>query len=232
MKALHLCNKINRERCDNVAFGEKLKQLRLERKLGLNQFAMLSGVSASQISRIENGKMATPKVNTIKKLAKGLKFNELELMKMAGYVTDTELPTNALPVDVNNLIDIPVIGTIKAGPNGLAMQDHLGMEFVNKDDIDMSYDYFWLVVSGDSMTGDGIYDKDYAMIKRTTEFNNGDICAVIVDGEEGTLKHVTKSKDSIVLTASNPSYPPRIFAGNDMNEILIAGRLVQTKRKY
>lgn len=215
-----------------MAFGEQLKQIRQERRLGLNQLAMLSGVSASQISRIENGKMATPKVNTIKKLAKGLKYNELELMKMAGYVSDNELPHNAIPVDIKNLVDIPVIGTIKAGPNGLAMQDFMGTELVNRDEIDETYEYFWLVVSGDSMTGDGIYDKDFAMIKRTPEFNNGDICAVIVDGEEGTLKHVTKSNDSIVLTASNPIYPPRIFTGNDMNEILIAGRLVQTKRKY
>ncbi len=221
-----------------IEFGLKIKNIREQKRFSLRQVSQQSKsedfpeISPSYWSLIERGKRNIPKPDTIKRMARGLRMNPDELLELAGYVVNKTLPSNIIPVDVNSLIDIPVIGTIKAGPNGLAMQDHLGMEFVNKDDIDMSYDYFWLVVSGDSMTGDGIYDKDYAMIKRTTEFNNGDICAVIVDGEEGTLKHVTKSKDSIVLTASNPSYPPRIFAGSDMNEILIAGRLVQTKRKY
>lgn len=221
-----------------IEFGLKIKNIREQKRFSLRQVSQQSKsedfpeISPSYWSLIERGKRNIPKPDTIKRMARGLRMNPDELLELAGYVVNKTLPSNIIPVDVNSLIDIPVIGTIKAGPNGLAMQDHLGMEFVNKDDIDMSYDYFWLVVSGDSMTGDGIYDKDYAMIKRTTEFNNGDICAVIVDGEEGTLKHVTKSNNSIVLTASNPIYPPRIFTGNDMNEILIAGRLVQTKRKY
>ena len=127
---------------------------------------------------------------------------------------------------------MPVVGVIKAGPNGVAMEEHLGTEFTIKDNLDMSFDYFWLKVSGDSMIGDGINDGDYAMIKKTLDFNNGDICAVIVDGEEGTLKHITKSEDTIVLTASNPAYEPRVFIGKEMNKIMIAGKLVQTMRKY
>lgn len=215
-----------------MAFGQQLKSIRQERKIGLNQLAMLSGVSASQISRIENGKMSTPKVNTIKKLAKGLKYNELELMKIAGYVADDELSENIIPTSSNDFTSIPVVGTIKAGPNGLALQDYQGTEKVSKYDVDKSFNYFWLVVSGDSMIGDGIFDGDYALIKQTPEFSNGDICAIIVDGEEGTLKHITQTKDSIVLTASNPAYQPRVFVGDEMNEILVAGRLVETKRKY
>lgn len=142
------------------------------------------------------------------------------------------LPSNMTKVNNKDLVNIPVIGTIKAGLNGIAFEEQIGMEFTVVTDIDMSFDYFWLVVRGDSMTGDGISEGDYALIKKTTEFNKNDICAVIVDGEEGTLKHVTQNEDSIVLTASNPIYPPRVFTGTDMNKILIAGKLVQIKRNY
>lgn len=142
------------------------------------------------------------------------------------------LPSNIKKVNKNDLVSIPVIGTIKAGINGIAFEEELGTEFTLVDDIDMTFDYFWLKVHGDSMTGDGISEGDYALIKKTTEFNKNDICAVIVDGEEGTLKHVTQNEDSIVLTASNPIYPPRVFTGTDMNKILIAGKLVQIKRNY
>lgn len=161
----------------------------------------------------------------------------IRIADIYGITTDKLLDkmsnqSNIIPTSSNDFTSIPVVGTIKAGPNGLALQDYQGTEEVSKNDVDKSFDYFWLVVSGDSMTGDGIFDGDYALIKQTPEFSNGDICAIIVDGEEGTLKHVTQSKDSIVLTASNPAYQPRIFVGSDMNRILVAGRLVETKRKY
>ncbi|MCY9806525.1 XRE family transcriptional regulator [Lentilactobacillus senioris] len=161
----------------------------------------------------------------------------IRLAEIYGITTDKLLDkyntaSNIIPTSPTDFTEVPVVGTIKAGPNGLALENYQGVESVLKKDLGGGHDYFWLVVSGDSMIGDGIYDGDFALIKRTPEFNNGDICAIIVDGEEGTLKHVTKSKDSIVLTASNPVYQPRVFVGSQMNEILIAGRLVETKRKY
>lgn len=36
-------------------FGERLKELREQRSLSVNQLAMYAGVSAAAISRIENG---------------------------------------------------------------------------------------------------------------------------------------------------------------------------------
>lgn len=216
-----------------MSFGAYLKKTREEKGLGLNQLSLKSGVSSSQISRIENGKMGTPKVSTIKKLAFGLGIDEAKLLSIAGYLPEpTKTTENMIPIKPDDVINVPVIGTIKAGPNGVAFEDHQGTEIVMTNGLDISYEYFYLVVSGDSMIGDGIFDGDYALIKKTQNFCNGDICAVIVDGEEGTLKHVTRSDDSIVLTASNSKYPPRVFVGNKMNELLISGKLVRTMRMF
>jgi len=164
----------------------------------------------------------------------------LTLSKMFNVTTDyilgsqskNERPDNIYPTSNTEFVNIPVIGTIKAGMGGLAFEDYQGISSTSKSDIKSGEEYFWLIVSGDSMLGDGIYDGDYALIQRTPLFDNGDICAVIVDEEEGTLKHVTRSDNSIILTASNPKYQPRIFSGRDMSELIIAGRLVETKRKY
>lgn len=216
-----------------MSFGAYLKKTREEKGLGLNQLSLKSGVSSSQISRIENGKMGTPKVPTIKKLAFGLGIDEAKLLSIAGYLPEpTKTTENIIPIKPDDVINVPVVGTIKAGPNGVAFEDHQGTEIVMTNGLDISYEYFYLIVSGDSMTGDGIFDGDYALIKKTQNFCNGDICAVIVDGEEGTLKHVTRSDDSIVLTASNSKYPPRVFVGNRMNELLISGKLVRTMRMF
>lgn len=55
-----------------MEFGEKLKELRLSKGLGVNQLALKSGVSASQISRFENGERKDPTFETVKKLSQAL----------------------------------------------------------------------------------------------------------------------------------------------------------------
>lgn len=218
--------------------GEYLRELRGNRSLREISKLTNEEVSHSYISDLEKGvsrrgNVIKPSPDKLLSLAKVYHVEYKKLMELAGYQTDgAPKPSNITPVTDDALVRIPVVGTIKAGPNGLAMEDFQGTEFALRNDIDTSFDYFWLKVSGNSMTGDGINDGDYAMIKKTLDFHNGDICAVIVDGEEGTLKHVDRSKDTIVLTASNPAYSPRVFIGKDMNKIVIAGKLVQTMRKY
>ena len=63
-----------------MTFGEKLKQIRKSKGLGVNQLALKSGVSASQISRFENGKRKDPQMDTAKKLAKALDVSVSELI--------------------------------------------------------------------------------------------------------------------------------------------------------
>ncbi len=55
-----------------MEFSEKLKQLRLSKGYGVNQLAMKSGVSASQISRFEKGERKDPTFETVKKLSHAL----------------------------------------------------------------------------------------------------------------------------------------------------------------
>lgn len=55
-----------------MEFGEKLKELRTSRGLGVNQLALKSGVSASQISRFEKGERKDPTLETLKKLSVAL----------------------------------------------------------------------------------------------------------------------------------------------------------------
>lgn len=63
---------INKKGVLSMEFGEKLKELRLSKGLGVNQLALKSGVSASQISRFENGERKDPTFETVKKLSQAL----------------------------------------------------------------------------------------------------------------------------------------------------------------
>jgi len=66
-------------------FGQYVKKIRESKNLSLADVAVESGISTSQISRIENGQRGVPKPSTINNLAKGLKVPYEELMEKAGY---------------------------------------------------------------------------------------------------------------------------------------------------
>lgn len=200
----------------------------------LNRFAKNKGKNPTDVAR----DLALPN-QTVRDWFLGNNYpRPISVQKLADYfnveISDiTEEPLDPTKMRSEfNVIQVPVVGSIKAGPNGIAEENYNGFSSVDRDKIESDFDYYWLKVYGDSMIGDGILEGDLALIKQTPEFENRDICAVIVDGEEGTLKHVEKHDNTVVLTGSNPNYSPRIFVNEDCNLITIAGKLVQIKREY
>jgi repressor LexA len=66
---------------------------------------------------------------------------------------------------------------------------------------------FFLRVTGDSMTGDGIRDGDLVLLRPGLEPRWDEIAAAYVgDDYEATLKHVRMEPDAVRLRASNPRY--------------------------
>ena len=71
-------------------FGTTLYNLRKERNLSMRELAKESDVSQAYISQIENNKRNTPNIIVLKKLAKGLGVNEIDLMYEAGYINEED----------------------------------------------------------------------------------------------------------------------------------------------
>jgi transcriptional regulator with XRE-family HTH domain len=69
-------------------FGKYLREKREEKGFTVNQLSLYSGISAAQLSRIENGKRGVPKAENIKKLSDALSIPYKEMMKVAGYLED------------------------------------------------------------------------------------------------------------------------------------------------
>jgi len=86
---------------------------------------------------------------------------------------------------------------------------------------------FMLSVTGDSMTGAGIMDKDLVIVERGREPKNGDIILAEVDGN-WTMKYFRKRGKTVTLEAANPKYPPII----PQTELRIAGVIMAVVRKY
>ena len=70
----------------NNDLGVILKARRKEKGLKLVDLSKLSGLHPSHIARIERGERF-PTGRTLRKLAKPLDFSELELCKLAGFIS-------------------------------------------------------------------------------------------------------------------------------------------------
>lgn len=123
---------------------------------------------------------------------------------------------------------VPIIGTVRCGPGGLALEDIQGYEGADVSNAD---DYFYLRAVGDSMEPQ-IFDGDLVLVHIQPDVDNGALAIVIIDGEEGTLKKYIKKENAVVLQAFNPAYHPRVLVGEEMQKIRIAGKVVQSIRKW
>lgn len=86
---------------------------------------------------------------------------------------------------------------------------------------------FLLSVTGDSMSGAGIMEKDLVIVERGRQPKNGDIILAEVDGN-WTIKYFRKKGKAITLEAANPKYPPIV----PQEELRIAGVITALVRKY
>ncbi|MED0689926.1 LexA family transcriptional regulator [Bacillus licheniformis] len=202
-------------------FSDKLSELMNRQKIGDTKLAEDLNVSRTTVLRWRTGER-TPKLPKMKEVAEY--FNVSPKVFVDNDLLDTTRP-------VSDRKAVPRYGSVKAGPDGPAYQEFHGFEHF--EDITNPDDYFVLDVSGDSMTGDGIFSGDQVLIKKMPEVEyNGQIAVVVINGYEGTLKRVHINNGSITLYASNPKYPPRTFVGSECEDVRIVGVLKELKRKF
>ena len=109
----------------------------------------------------------------------------------------------------SHLFTAPVFGSIPAGLP--AMQEQAPEDTITIDPAlfgvrSARKDHFWFLrVTGDSMTGAHILDGDLiALVRR--EPKPGDIIAALVDETSTTLKTFLREKGRVLLRAANPRY--------------------------
>jgi HTH-type transcriptional regulator, competence development regulator len=69
-----------------MTFGERLRQLRLDKKVNQRDLASRVGIDFTYLSKLENGRMPPPATATIARLAKALGADNDELMLLARKV--------------------------------------------------------------------------------------------------------------------------------------------------
>ena len=128
-------------------------------------------------------------------------------------------------------VRIPIVGRIKAGEPVLAQQHvegHLVVDLqrVGSTSTDAS-GHFALKVRGESMINAGILDGDYVIVRQQPTVVNGAI-AVILLGEEATVKRFFRKDGHIHLKAEHPTMDPIIITSPQ--EVRILGKVIAVFR--
>ena len=131
--------------------------------------------------------------------------------------------------ELYNSVNIPLIGEIAAGEAIEAIENSNDFISIPSSMTSPNAKYFGLKVKGLSMIDEGIFDGDIAVIKKTTNVENGKIAAVLTEENEVTLKTIKFSKDKIVLIPANQSYQTKEYK---LGEIQVQGTLTGIIRKY
>jgi len=120
-------------------------------------------------------------------------------------------------------VSLPIVGRIRAGLLHPALEDISGYLTVDKGVV-KGEGCFFLKVEGDSMINRGILDGDLALIRPQAVADNGEVVAVMVDGD-ATLKQFFREPGRIRLQPANPNYAPIICLPGQA-EVAIVGKMI------
>lgn len=195
-------------------FSKKLRNLRKEAGITQVELSKILSLDKSSIAKYESAGII-PSVETLKKISN---FFNVSLDYLLDYNNKD-----------NDSTEVEIIGTVKAGVNGISTYEFLGTSKANN--INNSRKYKYLKVRGDSMSPQ-ILENDLALVRLQPDVESGNLAVVIIDGEEGVIKKVRKGSNSISLISFNPLYEPRVFLGKEMDRLKIFGKVVKIERDY
>jgi SOS regulatory protein LexA len=125
------------------------------------------------------------------------------------------------------MMSVPVAGVITAGKPIEAIEVSDQVIEIARDKRFVAGELYALKVRGNSMIGDGIFDGDFAIIKKQSWADNGDTVVAVIDDNEATLKKYYKEKKQIRLQPANPTFSP-IFR----KEVEVRGVVVKIIRDF
>jgi repressor LexA len=152
-------------------------------------------------------------------------ISHIEALEKKGFLRRREGSSRGivLPQTTTATVSLPIAGRIRAGLLHPAIEDITGHLNVDSNLIKGDGCYF-LTVEGDSMINKGILHGDMVLIRPQQVANNGEIVAVMVDGD-ATLKQFFRESDHIVLKPANTDYEPIVIRPGD-GELFIVGKMI------
>lgn len=200
-------------------FNERLKTLRIQRKMTQSELAKKIYISQPAYSKYEVG-TASPNPETLSKIADALDVS-----------VDYLLGSDSQPARPG-YIRVPVLGRVSAGIPIDAIEEVIDWEDISAEAAGDG-EYFGLQIKGHSMEPK-ISDGDVVIVRRQPDVDSGDIAVVLVNGDDATVKRIKKSPQGVTLIPSNPAYEPMYYTNTEIESlpVQILGRVVELRAKF
>ncbi len=191
-----------------------LREIRLKKELTQKKVAQKLGIEQQSYARLESADLNSISLK---------RLNELSII--------FEVPLETILENPNKLL-IPVLGTIPAGIPLEAIEEIIDYEEIPQS-MATTGNFFGLKVKGDSMSP-RIINGDIVIVKKQEDAESGDICVVMVNGFDATLKQIKKDYNGITLVPFNNEYKPMFYSNKEIQElpVRIIGKVVELRGKF
>ncbi|GGD76309.1 transcriptional repressor LexA [Croceicoccus mobilis] len=208
------------------SFEEMKEALDLKSKSGVHR--LISALEERGfIRRLPNRARALEVLRQPDDVVSGGKPAAKDVPAKSDNVVEFKKPTAPARAPANDVIEIPLHGRIAAGVPIEAMEDTQTLPVPAA--LLGAGDHYALEVSGDSMIEAGIFDGDFALVRRTDTARDGEIIVALVRGEEATLKYLRRENGKVRLDPANAMYEAQVY---DPAEVKVQGKLAGLLRRY
>ncbi|MDR3048569.1 MAG: transcriptional repressor LexA [Elusimicrobiota bacterium] len=150
----------------------------------------------------------------------------LDILQRKGYLNKKDAVTRGLEfANMSKFSPVPILGSVHAGTFLEPVENAQDYVYINTD-VTRSRECFALKVRGDSMEPSGIVEGDTIVISKDAPITNGDIVVAMLK-EEAAIKVYNKISGKVVLSSTNPAYPP-IYP----KDYKVLGKLIYLLREY
>lgn len=202
----------------------RLRELRTQHGLTLDDLSEKLHVNKSTLSRIENGQRE-PKQALIKDCA--------ELFNVSTDFLLGNSPDSRQEVhDYGRGVRVPVLGSVAAGIPLEAIEDVQDWEEIPAS-MAARGEYIALTIHGSSMEP-RMREGDVVIVRLQDDVESGDIALVYINGNDATCKKVVKAERGIWLKGLNDTFEPLWFSWEDVQSVpvKIAGKVVELRAKF
>lgn len=203
---------------------EKIRKLIIEKYGFVRQFAFKIDVPYTTVDTILKRGIDNSNVGNVIKMCKALNISVESLIDGKEIVSNLSFD-NATTIELpSDTIQIPVLGTIKAGTPIEAQEDIIEYIDIPKDWTRGDKKYYGLLIEGDSMTPKYL-SNDIVIFEQTADYElaNKKDCAVMVNGYDATFKNVIITNDGISLIPLNinnsDGYLPTFYNKKQIEEL-------------
>lgn len=209
-----------------MEFSTRLKILRKEKGFTQSDVARMVFIDKTAVSKWELG-LNFPNQNIQTRLA------DLFGVSVDYLLGRTDIRNANLSPPAETILDMPIIGSVRAGMDGNIVSDDTGdtrriaaAALHGRPD-----EYFLLRVRGDSMYPE-VLDGDCVLVRKMDSVESGSMAVVLYDEDYATVKWVeyVEGEDWVRLIPNNPAYPPVRVEGAELEKCRVLGEVVDIMR--